>query len=252
MYVITGGGSGLGRALALQLAKHQQKVLIVGRHVNTLQETAQQSTQIEYFCADVSLAEDRSKLVEMLLGHTKLLGLIHNAGIIDPILPMKHMQETEWRACMNTNLDAPFFLTKALFPVLGQARVLHIGSGAAYFPIKGWSVYCTSKAALAMLTRCWQIEEPALQIASVMPGIIDTSMQATIRDAQYMDPDKHEFFCHLKKTGALLTPETVAAFLVWLLLEISPEQYVSKEWDIYDTSHHEYWLREPNRVPAID
>ena len=252
MYVITGGGSGLGCALALELTKRQQNVLVVGRNLNNLQATAKQSPHIEYFRADVSSAADRSKLVEKLLGQTNLLGLVHNAGIIDPIIPMTQMHENEWRACMATNLDAPFFLTKALFPVLGKARVLNVGSGAAYFPIKGWSAYCSSKAALAMLTRCWNLEEPDLQIASVMPGIIDTPMQGTIRDSQYMDPDKHAFFLELKNSGRLLTPQTVAAFLVWLLLDVTKAQYGSKEWDIYDTTHHDEWLREPNSVPLVD
>lgn len=250
MYVLTGGGSGLGRALALELAKREQKVLIVGRHKKNLQITADLSQHIEYFCADVSLAEGRSALVERI-GATELRGLIHNAGIIDPILPITRLQEYEWRACMATNVEAPLFLTQALFSLLINARVLHIGSGAAYFPIKGWSVYCTSKAALAMLTRCWHLEEPQLQIASVMPGIIDTAMQATIRAAKYMDPEKLAFFCQLKNTGSLLSPETVAKFLTWLLLDVSAETYVSKEWDIYDTSHHAQWLRAPNIVPPI-
>lgn len=251
MYVITGGGSGLGRALALDLAKRQENVLIVGRHKETLQDTAEQSQYIKYCCADVSRADGRAVLVEKI-GQTNLHGLIHNAGTIDPILPITRIQESEWQVCMATNVEAPLFLTQALFSLLTNARVLHIGSGAAYFPIKGWTVYCSSKAALAMVTRCWQIEEPGLQIASVMPGIIDTPMQATIRDAQYMDPEKHDFFCRLKNNGGLLTPQTVAEFLIWLLLDISPQEYVSKEWDIYDTSHHAAWLRAPNVVPPID
>lgn len=251
MYVITGGGTGLGRALALDLAKRQENVLIVGRHIETLQDTASQSQYIEYCCADVSHVDGRALLVEKI-GQTNLRGLIHNAGTIDPILPITRISESEWQACMATNVEAPLFLTQALLPLLGSARVLHIGSGAAYFPIKGWAVYCSSKAALAMLTRCWQIEKPDLQIASVMPGIIDTPMQAIIRDAQYMDPEKHEFFCQLKNNGGLLTPETVSEFLIWLLLDISSKEYVSKEWDIYDTSHHANWLRAPNVVPPID
>ena len=252
MYVITGGGSGLGRALALELVKRQQAVFIVGRHEESLRSTAQQSSLIEYCCADVGLSSDRAKIADYLANQPKILGLIHNAGIIDPIVPMAQIQETEWRACMATNVEAPLFLTQTLLPQLTHARVLHVGSGAAYFPIKGWSAYCTSKAALAMVTRCWQLEEPSLVIASVMPGIVDTAMQATIRHADYMDPEKQEFFCQLKQSGELLSPETVGAFLAWLLLDVSSKQYVAQEWDIYDTSHHAMWLRLPNSVPAIN
>jgi len=252
MFVITGGGSGLGRALALELVKRQQAVFIMGRHEESLRNTAQQSSLIEYCCADVSLASGRAKIADKLATQSQILGLIHNAGIIDPILPMAQIQETEWRACMATNVEAPIFLTQTLLPQLTNARVLHVGSGAAYFPIKGWGAYCTSKAALAMLTRCWQLDDPLLLMASVMPGIVDTAMQATIRHADYMDPEKHEFFCQLKKSGELLSTETVGAFLAWLLLDVSSEQYAAREWDIYDTSHHSLWLRSPNVVPTID
>jgi benzil reductase ((S)-benzoin forming) len=251
MFVITGGGSGLGRALALTLAQRQQPVLIVGRHQQTLEDTATMSPLISYCCADVTLKQDRARIYATVANHS-LQGVIHNAGIIDPIVSMATISEEGWQQCMTTNVTAPLFLTQTLLPLLHTARVLHIGSGAAYFPIKGWSAYCASKAALAMITRNWRIEEPDLLIASVMPGIIDTPMQATIRHAEHMDPEKHEFFCDLKETGGLLSPETVAEFLTWLLLDVSAEHYVAQEWDIYDTSHHARWLRPPHSVPPID
>ena len=103
-----------------------------------------------------------------------------------------------------------------------------------------------------MLTRSWQLEEPSMLVASVMPGIIDTPMQMKIQHSQCMDPEKHSFFCDLKSSDRLLTTETVAVFLAWLLLEVSHGQYVAQEWDIYDTSHHAFWLRPPYRVPAIE
>ncbi len=252
MFVITGGGSGLGRALAIALALREKSVMIIGRHAESLQATAQHSSLIDYFCADVSKAADRASIVKKLAQQPCISGLIHNAGIIEPIAAMTAMQQEEWQACIATNLEAPFFLTQLLLPYVRQGRILHIGSGAAYFPVVGWSAYCVSKAALAMLTRCWQLEEPSLAIASVMPGIVDTPMQAIIRGAQHMDDSKHDFFCRLKQTGHLLSPEVVAAFLVWLLLDVSAKEFASREWDIYDNSHHADWLRAPHCVPALD
>ena len=49
-----------------------------------------------------------------------------------------------------------------------------------------------------------------------------------------------------------MTPETVAAFLTWLLLDTETSEYVSKEWDIYDTSHHHGWLVPPHSVPKFE
>lgn len=252
MFVVTGGGSGIGSALAVALAAKGKSVFIIGRHEDALVETARLSPLINYVCADVSLPEGRQRIKACLQSVPVIQGLIHNAGIIDPISPTSDIDEAAWRACMATNLDAPLFLTQLLAAQLSGGRVLNISSGAAHFPVMGWTAYCVSKAALSMLTRCWQTESTGIAFASVMPGIIDTNMQAKIRAAKHMDVDKIDFFKRLKQTDRLLSPKTAADFLCWLLLDIDSSTYVSKEWDIYDTSHHSAWLIPPNTVPPLE
>ncbi|MFY7697676.1 MAG: SDR family NAD(P)-dependent oxidoreductase [Legionella sp.] len=249
MFLITGGGSGIGRALALALANRQKQVLVVGRDSQRLAATAACSAQITALCADVATSEGRELIVAHLAAIPQLQGLIHNAGLITPITPIHHMTCDAWRQVMATNLEAPLFLTQQLLAKLNGSRVLHIGSGAAYFPVTGWSAYCVSKAALSMLTRCWQLEMNGLYFASVMPGIVDTPMQANIRQSHHMDADKRNFFKRLQQDKQLLHVETVASFLVWLLLDISVDDYAAKEWDIYHTEHHRHWLVPPHEVP---
>ncbi len=249
MFIVTGGGSGIGKALAHALALRNKPVLIVGRREQALIDTATFSPLIDYLCADVSTCAGRGLILKRLMGVQSIAGLIHNAGIIEPIAPMTAIDEAAWRRVMATNLEAPFFLSQRLKNKLTAGRVLHIGSGAAYFPVTGWAAYCVSKAALSMLTRCWQLECDDVAFASVMPGIIDTDMQAQIRHAAFMDPDKIDFFKCLKKERQLLSPETVAIFLCWLLLDIDKMKYVSKEWDIYDKAHHHEWILPPHTVP---
>lgn len=252
MFVVTGGGRGIGSALAVALAARGKSVLIVGRHEDTLIETAASSARIHYFRTDVSSPEGRQQLAAYLQPVSTIQGLIHNAGMIEPIAPIDNIDETSWRACMSINVDAPLFLTQLLRDKLVNGRVLNISSGAAHFPVVGWTAYCVSKAALSMLTRCWQMESSQIAFASVMPGIIDTHMQAQIRAASHMNAEKLEFFKRLKQDARLLSPATVAAFLCWLLLDISVPLYVSKEWDIYDRSHHSAWLIPPNIVPELE
>ncbi|KTD18836.1 yueD sepiapterin reductase [Legionella lansingensis] len=252
MFVVTGGGTGIGRALAQALASRGNKVLIVGRHENTLAETADFSPLISFLCADVSTHEGRQTIATQLKYIISLAGLIHNAGTIEPIVPIAAVDELSWHHTMATNLDGPLFLTQILLDKLKHGRVLHIGSGAAYFPVTGWAAYCVSKAALSMLTRCWQLESRSTAFTSVMPGIIDTDMQAIIRHARFMDEEKRHFFQVLKEDRRLLSPETVALFLCWLLLDVSKEQFISQEWDIYDKSHHSSWLVAPHEVPELE
>ena len=252
MFVVTGGGSGIGKALAQALAMRNKSVLIIGRREQSLIETAAFSPLIRHLCADVSTQEGRKLILSHLSNEQLITGLIHNAGIIDPILPITAIDEGAWRQVMATNLDAPLFLSQSLYEKLINGRVLHIGSGAAYFPVVGWSAYCVSKAALSMLTRCWQSESGEVSFASVMPGIIDTDMQAKIRSTSGMAEDKLDFFKRLKQNQQLISPATVATFLCWLLLDIDKAQYVSKEWDIYDQSHHHEWLVAPHSVPNLE
>lgn len=249
MFVITGGGSGIGRALALQLAALGKSVLIIGRRLESLMETAISSPLISILCADISLASGREKIVAYLQSVDDLEGLIHNAGIIDPIALLGTIDEEAWLNALMVNLNAPLFLSQLLQRQLNKGRVLHIGSGAAHFPVAGWASYCVSKAALSMLTRCWQLEGSDIAFACVQPGIIDTDMQALIRQNQVMDPEKVDFFKQLKQSQRLLTPATVGLFLSWLLLDVGIEEYSSQEWDIYDVNHHSRWLVSPHRVP---
>lgn len=249
MYVITGGGSGIGRALAHTLSERNKQVLVVGRRRQTLDETASFSPLIQTCCADVSSLEGRQKISETLFSIDSIEGLVHNAGIITPIEAISVITENEWQQVIDINLNAPLFLTQQLLGKLNGGRVLNIGSAVAYFPVQGWAPYCVSKAGLSMLTRCWQLESANPAFASVMPGIIDTDMQAIIRQTTAMCPEKRNYFVTLQQENRLVTPETAALFLSFLLLDVSIEDYVLQEWDIYDTKHHSLWLTTPHHVP---
>lgn len=252
MILITGGGTGIGRALALALAHRGKSVFIVGRRESLLQETANHSPLIQYLCADVSTDDGMQSIIKQFESTANISALIHNAASIEPIVTLNQIEPAAWQKALRTNLDAPLFLTQALYSQLSGGRVLNIGSGAAYFPVKGWGAYCVTKAALSMLTRCWNLESQSVAFASVMPGIIDTDMQALIRHSQNMDPEQVDFYKRLKQSDRLVTADTVAEFLAWILMDVDAQTYSAKEWDIYDTTHHSKWLKAPYQVPHWD
>lgn len=248
MFVITGGGSGIGRSLALSLAARNRSVLIIGRNEQTLKETAANSSLIQWVTADVSTLEGLES-IRLTLKHTPHIeGLINNAGTLEPLVAIKNIALPDWHQVLKTNLDAALLLPQMLHEQLIGGRVLNIGSGAAYFPIQGWGAYCVSKAALSMLTRCWQLESDSIAFASVMPGIVDTQMQTIARNNDAMDEEQITFYKRLKAHDRLVSVETVAAFLTWLLLDVKPDEFKAVEWDIYDTNHHNAWLKPPHSV----
>ena len=252
VYVITGGGSGIGKAVAKNLIAREQSVLIVGRREELLASTAETSPLISYVVADVGTNSGRETVYQKLKNHKIISALINNAGTIDPISKIQKIKELDWRHTMAINLEAPLFLTQLLYEKLIGGRVLNISSGAAHFPVIDWAAYCVSKAGLHMLTQCWNLESREIACASVCPGIVDTAMQAKIRATHGMELKKREFFIKLKEQNQLVTVETVAMFITWLLLDIDKERYVAKEWDIYDTSHHHEWLKPPHIVPVLE
>jgi benzil reductase ((S)-benzoin forming) len=248
MFIITGGGSGIGRALAHALAKREHEVLIVGRREHMLEETASYSSRIKTLSADISTQEGREKIVNFCEDIPTIAALVNNAGIVEPIAPITAIDVEAWHKILKTNLDPVLFLPQLLEEKLKGGRVLNMSTQVAYVPAKGWTAYCVSKAAMSMLTRCWQLESKNIAFASVLPGIANTDMQAICRSSPHMDPEKTALFQRIKEENRLISTDTVAQFLCWLLLDIETDKYQSQVWDIYDTTHHTEWLRPPHQV----
>lgn len=217
--VVTGGGTGIGAAVASALAARGAKVLISGRRLEPLRSLADAAApagSIVPVQADVSTADG----VEAIRAAAAAAGLpvrflIHNAAILGPIAPLASVSRDEWREAFAINVDGPLFLTQALLPLMtssgvagggaGDAsaapRILHIGSGAAHSVIEGWGAYCTTKASLHMLYRVLAVElgKAGVLVGSVKPGVVDTPMQAAIRSGdEAAFPDK-SYFVGLKE-----------------------------------------------------
>lgn len=251
MIIVTGGGSGIGAALAQALARRDEQVLIVGRRKEALKSiSATFPEKISYVVADLSSSTGREKLVSHLKPLKRIKALVHNAGLLDPLKPLADVSLEEWRTAQAINVEAPLFLTQALLEKLQGGRVLHLSSGAAHGAYAHWGAYCTSKAALYMLYQTFKQEVPNVLFGSVMPGITDTAMQGLIRNSDNMPEDSLAFFRGLKEEDKLLSTDTVAEFLSWLLLQASDKAYSEEEWDIYDSSYHSKWLKKGS-VPKV-
>jgi benzil reductase ((S)-benzoin forming) len=252
LFIVTGGGSGIGKALAVELAHRGEVVLIVGRRQSILDEVASMSSSISSLQADVSTEEGRALVENQVAKVPRIKALVHNAGTVEPFARLGEIQTKDWLQAFATNVEPALFLTQQLSSKLIGGRVLNISSGAIYYPIPGCATYCATKAALSMLTKCWQLEEQRFLTTSVLPGISDTAMFASIRHSDLLPTTNSDFYKQLYDNQRIIKPEVVALFLSWLLIDCNADDYQSKEWDIYDTTHHNEWLKPPHTVPSLE
>jgi 3-oxoacyl-[acyl-carrier protein] reductase len=158
--------------------------------------------------------------------------LINNAGQIEPIALIGDTKTEAWLRALAVNLGGAYSAIHACLPTLIETRgvVINLSSGAAHVPRQGWSAYCSSKAALAMLTHCLDHEYAAQGVAAygLQPGIVDTEMQQRIRASGMNEISKIP-------QNTLAPPEKAAWVLAWLA-DRRPPDLAGKDLSIGDAT----------------
>jgi 3-oxoacyl-[acyl-carrier protein] reductase len=235
--LVTGCSQGLGRAIALKLAEKNCRVYAVGRNEKLLTELSKTSSLIQPIAADIATEAGRQAIFSQVDQSTPF-SVIHNAAISKPSL-IQVLSEKLLREHFEINYFAPLFITQHFLSsfTTGQ-RVLHISSGAADLARPGSMPYCTSKALLEHTTKCLNAEfnDRGIYFANLRPGMIDTAMQANLRNSELL-PDR-DFYVQAAKDNKLAPPEIVAAFVAAVLLNTSDSDFSEKLWNIADPSHH--------------
>lgn len=221
LFLVTGASSGLGLALVHQLcrARDTEVVAISRRPVEI--------PGVRHVAIDLSGPEGiRAGMEEALEGDArfKTAVLINNAGVVDPVAPLVRADPAELDLNIRTNLVGPMLTMQAFLDIMGPRAerrvVVNISSGAGRRPVSGWSAYCASKAGLDMATRVAALESPpGVLICSLAPGVVDTPMQAGIRDARQEDfPDLSRFQAMMAE-GTLRPAEDVARDILGHLVQ---------------------------------
>lgn len=180
--VITGGGSGIGRATARMFADRHDQVLVVGRDANALTETAAGRPGIRTLPVDITAPCAPALIVRTALdAFGRLDVLVNNAAVVRP-QPLAEVDPATADQQFAVNLRAPILLTRQALDALTETRgtVLNLSTagslGRRAWP--GMSVYGASKVALDFLTRTWAAElaPRGIRVVAVAPGVIDTGM----------------------------------------------------------------------------
>jgi len=210
--VVTGAGTGLGRAVSLYYAHEGARVVALSLHRHELDEVrsaaADAGADIKTIAADIGDPAQATEVIDDVLGrHGHVDVLVNNAGIIY----VKAIEETtpeEWDRVINTNLRGPFLYARALAPSMKSQRdgmIINVSSMSGVQGFVGESAYCPSKFGLEGLTATLSLEFAPwnIRVVSVHPGVgIRTPMSMSIYDEEsrktWLDPmDLAPAFLHL-------------------------------------------------------
>jgi NAD(P)-dependent dehydrogenase (short-subunit alcohol dehydrogenase family) len=215
--LITGAGSGLGRALSLECARAGASVILCGRSGAKLDRVydeieAMQAPQPAIAMLDLAAAtavdyDNLARTIGSEFG--KLDGLVHAAGLLGDRTPLEQYDVPTWCRVLHVNLTAPFILTQVLLPALrksADASVIFVSSGVVKNQRPFWGAYAVAKSGLESVRSMFSQElagEPNIRVNSVNPGRMRTAMRAAAYPAE--DPN------------TLPAPESVSGVFLYLL-----------------------------------
>jgi meso-butanediol dehydrogenase/(S,S)-butanediol dehydrogenase/diacetyl reductase len=210
--LITGGGMGIGAAIAKRFVEEGAKVCISGRRQELLDEVARSlpARSLITCSGDVSKDADVERMVQATLAFGgKLNVLVNNAGIHPPG-SVTGIESAAWRQTLEVNLTGPFLLMKASIPYMiqgGGGSIINIASLAGLRCLPGMPAYCSSKAGLIMLTQQAALEYGPSKIRCnvVCPGGVRTAtVDSTLGElAQKLGTDKTGVYVRLSSNVPL-------------------------------------------------
>jgi NAD(P)-dependent dehydrogenase (short-subunit alcohol dehydrogenase family) len=182
--LVTGAGQGIGQATALSLFAAGAKV-IAGYYQRPSASLPTEIDQINLDVTEQNTVDSAARLIDAKYGGLDIL--VNNAGIVTPIGRFDDLSSKDIAIAFEVNVVGTHRVVKAMLPFLKRSRgvIINAGSGAAFTPFEGWTAYCSSKAALAMLSRVIDVEIGSLGVKTFFLGIppTDTGMQAKIRSS---------------------------------------------------------------------
>jgi NAD(P)-dependent dehydrogenase (short-subunit alcohol dehydrogenase family) len=219
--LITGASRGLGKAMALALARAGVQLALVARDQQALADVASEAraagSDAETYVADVSDEQQVVRLQrEVLARFGQVEILINNAGI-NARKPLPDFTLAEWNNVLNTNLTSAFLLCRAFVPQMkgrGYGRIINMTSIMSHVSLPERAAYSASKAGLLGFTRALALELAAegITVVGISPGPFATEMNTTLMG----DPEKNSFFLSRIPVGRWGKVEEVGQLALFL------------------------------------
>lgn len=212
--LVTGASDGIGKEAALTYARHGASLILLGRNEEKLRQVAQQVNSegqaAQWLILDMSICtpEACQQLASEIATTTPHLdGVLHNAGLLGDICPMSEQDPAVWNEVMQVNVNATFYLTQALLPLLLKSdcgSLVFTSSSVGRQGRANWGAYATSKFATEGMMQVLAEEyQSRLRVNCINPGGTRTSMRASAFPTE--DPQK------------LKTPADIMPLYLWLM-----------------------------------
>ena len=188
--MITGANSGFGKAIALNLCKHNYNMVLTGRSLDKLQPVIDEigsvsSAKVHPLIFDVRDNAAVEKAVQSLPEEFKWIDiLINNAGLALELNTVNEGSIEDWDTMIDTNVKGILYVTRAVSPQMierKEGHIINIGSISSHEIYKGGSVYCASKHAVLALTKGMRSDflEHNIRVTQVSPGAAETQFSIT-------------------------------------------------------------------------
>ncbi len=231
--LITGGGSGIGRALAEQFHALGNTVIIAGRRQSALAEVTAANPGIHSRVLDIENADATQRFAEgVKTDFPALNAVLHNAGIMRDEPVQGGLDTAE--ATVATNLLGPIRLNTALLPLLlsqPRATILTVSSGLAFVPLASTPTYNATKAAIHSYTQSlrYQLQDTTVQVIELIPPYVQTELQGP---AQASDPHAMPLEDYIEETLHIL--QTTPHVTEVIVERVKPQRFAEASGG-YDT-----------------
>ncbi|HKV24359.1 MAG TPA: SDR family oxidoreductase [Candidatus Acidoferrum sp.] len=228
--LVTGGGSGIGRAIALAFAREGASVAVAGRRKDKLKETVRgvekaggKGLAVE---CDVSRAKDAERAVkETAKKFGRLDVLVNNAGVLH-VSTIEGISEEEWDRLMTINLKGPFLMSRAALPEFrkaGGGAIVNIGSVLGLVAMRDRAAYSASKGGVTLLTKAMALDhaQDKVRVNCICPSIVETELVAGLFAGSEQGREMRKKRVAQIPLGRMGTPEDVAEMAVFLASEES-------------------------------
>jgi len=220
--IVTGAGSGIGRACAIALAKEGAHVALVGRRKDPIERVAREIGDRAFaISADVSKAGEISRLLEETASRFGGLNvLVNNAGVLH-VGTAEQITEEQWDHTFNLNVRSVWLLSRAVLPYMrksGGGSIINLASVLGIVGARNRAAYAPSKGAMVQLTKCMAIDHghENIRVNAICPSFVETELTAHLVGQV---PDAAAF--RRERTaahpiGRLGRPEDIAGLAVYL------------------------------------